>query len=176
MRTHSQLVVDVRELLEAPGSRRPLAFSAPVAQLEVGLVVVRGELDFELVLESIDGGILVQGSIEGEYAGPCGRCLQEIVQPLRVRVAEIYRPPGGVWEEGYVISNEAVDLERAVRDAVGLEIPLNPLCRPDCAGLCPRCGADLNDGPCGCRVDEGDLRWSALKELLPPSGGPDPVT
>jgi uncharacterized protein len=173
MRTHSTLVVDVRELLEAPGSRRALAFSAPVAQLEVGLVGVRDELAFDLVLESIDGGILVRGAIEGEYAGPCGRCLTEIVQPLRVTVAEIYRPPGGMWEEGYVISHESVDLERAVRDAVGLEIPLNPLCRPDCAGLCPRCGADLNDGPCGCPTDEGDLRWSALRELLPPSDRSD---
>lgn len=173
MRTHSPLVVDVRELLEAPGSRRALAFSAPVAQLEVGLVGVRDELAFDLVLESIDGGILVQGAIEGEYAGPCGRCLAEIVRPLRVKVAEIYRPPGGVWEEGYVIAQDSVDLERAVRDAVGLEIPLNPLCRPDCAGLCPRCGADLNDGPCGCPSDEGDLRWSVLRELLPPSDGAD---
>ncbi len=173
MRTHSQLVVDVRELLEAPGSRRALAFSALVAQLEVGLVSVRGDLDFDLVLEAIDGGILVQGTVEGEYAGPCGRCLKEIGQPLLVRVAEVYRPPGEMWEEGYVISHESVDLELTVRDAVGLEIPLNPLCRPDCAGLCQRCGADLNEGPCDCPDDRGDLRWSALRDLLPPLDGPD---
>ena len=173
MRTHSPLVVDVRELLEAPGSRRPLRLRAPVAQLEVGLGSVRGDLDFDLVLEAIDGGVVVQGNIEGEYVGECGRCLKEILRPIQVRVAEIYRPPGGVWEEGYVISQESVDLERAVRDTVGLAIPLNLLCRPDCAGLCVRCGADLNEGPCGCSPDEGDLRWSALGDLFPPS---DPVS
>ncbi|MGH2760219.1 MAG: YceD family protein [Actinomycetota bacterium] len=176
MRTHSPLVVDVGELLEAPGSRRALAFSAPVPQLEVGLVGVPGNLDFDLVLEAIDGGVVVQGSVEGEYSGRCGRCLRDIAEPLRVRVAEIYRPPGSVWEEGYVISHESVDLELAVRDTVALEIPLNALCRPDCAGLCPRCGADLNDGPCGCPSDEGDLRWSALRDLWPSTGGPDPVS
>jgi uncharacterized protein len=176
MRTHSLLVVDVHELLEAPGSRRSLALSAAVSGLGGDLAGVRGDLGLDLVLEAIDGGIVVQGEIEGEYAGSCRRCLREIVRPLRVRVAEIYRPPGGAWEEGYVITNSSIDLERAVRDTVGLEIPLNPLCRPDCAGLCRRCGADLNDGPCGCPSDEGDPRWSALRELLPGVGGSEPVS
>ncbi|HYZ92890.1 MAG TPA: DUF177 domain-containing protein [Actinomycetota bacterium] len=165
MRTHSPLVIDVHELLEAPGSRRPLTLSARVDGLDVGLVGIRDELAFDLVLEAIQDGILVQGTLRGAYAGSCGRCLAPIGAPIEVNVAEIYRPPGGVWEEGYVISNETVDLERLVRDTVGLEIPLNPLCRPDCAGLCARCGADLNRGPCDCPPDEGDPRWSALREL-----------
>lgn len=173
MRTHSPLVVDVRELLEAPGSRRALRFSAPVPGLQVGIAGVRGDLDFDLTLEAIDGGILVQGTVAGVYEGECGRCLKPIARPIRVRVAEIYRPPGGVWEEGYVISHESVDLERAVRDAVGLEIPLNPLCRPDCAGLCVTCGADRNEAPCDCPDNKGDLRWAALRDLLPPSDSPD---
>lgn len=165
MRTHSPLVVDVHELLEAPGSRRPLTLSARVEGLDVGLVGVNDELRFDLVLEAIDGGILVRGSLTGAYEGSCGRCLAPIGAPLAVKVAEVYRPLGGVWEEGYVISHETIDLDRMVRDTVGLEIPLNPLCRGDCAGLCARCGADLNEGPCDCRPDEVDPRWSALKEL-----------
>jgi uncharacterized protein len=165
VRTHSPLVVDVQELLEAPGSRRALSLSARVEGLEAGLLRVRDALDLELVLEAIDGGILVQGSVAGRYAGSCGRCLEPITPPFEVQVAEVYRPPGGVWEEGYVINETSIDLDGMVRDSVGLEIPLKPLCRPDCAGLCPRCGADLNDGACGCPSDEGDPRWSALREL-----------
>lgn len=176
MRTHSPLLVDVRELLESPGSRRALAFAAPVPGLATGaaaLVGVRGDLGFDLVLEAIDGGILVQGTIACEYVASCGRCLREIRRPLEVRVGELYRPAGSVWEEGYVINEATIDLERVVRDNVGLEMPLNPLCRPDCAGLCPRCGADLNEGSCGCPPDEGDPRWSALRDLDLSSGGPD---
>jgi uncharacterized protein len=159
------LVIDVHELLETPGSRRPLGFSALVDGLDVGVVGVRDEIGFDLILEAIPEGILVQGTLSGAYTGSCGRCLAPVGGPLEVKVAEIYRPAGGVWEEGYVIDHETVDLERLVRDTVGLEIPLNPLCRPDCAGLCSRCGADLNEGPCDCPHDEGDPRWSALKEL-----------
>ena len=165
MRTHSPLVVDVHELLEKPGSRRNIALSARVEGLEVGLVGIREDLRFDLVLESIEEGILVQGTLAGAYEGSCGRCLGPLGAPIEVEVAEVYRPTGGVWEEGYVINNATIDLEHLVRDSVGLEIPLNPLCRPDCAGLCPRCGADLNEGTCDCPPDEGDPRWSALKEL-----------
>jgi uncharacterized protein len=165
MRTHSPLVIDVHELLEAPRSRRPLTLSARVEGLDVGLVGVNDELRFDLVLEAIEGGILVQGRLTGAYEGSCGRCLAPIGAPLEVEVAEVYRPPGGVWEEGYVISHESIDLDRMVRDTIGLEIPLKPLCRPDCAGLCVRCGADRNVGPCACPPEEGDPRWSALREL-----------
>ncbi len=165
MRTHSPLVIDVHELLEKPGSRRPFSLSTRVDGLDVGLVGIRDELRFDLVLEAIEEGVLVQGSVAGEYAGSCGRCLGPLGAPIEVKVAEVYRPAGGAWEEGYVITHATIDLEGLVRDAIGLEIPLNPLCRPDCAGLCPRCGADLNEGMCDCPPDQGDPRWSALREL-----------
>jgi uncharacterized protein len=168
MRTHSPLIVDVRELLEAPGSHRSLSLRALVADLQTGSAAVRNDLTFDLSLEAIDGGILVRGRISGRFVESCRRCLKEVATPFQVQVAEIYRPPGGVWEEGYVIQHDTIDLERAARDTVGLEIPMSPLCRPDCAGLCPRCGADLNEGRCACPPEEGDARWSALRELRLP--------
>jgi uncharacterized protein len=164
MRTHSSLVVDVSQLLEAPGSRRALEFSAPVEGLEGGLVGVAEPLRFVLTLEAVEGGILVQGSIAGTYTAMCRRCLKPVAKDFDVRVADVYRPAGDVWEEGYVVTHGTIDLERIVRDTVGLDLPINPICRPDCMGLCPRCGADLNEGPCDCPPDV-DPRWSALREL-----------
>jgi uncharacterized protein len=165
VRTHSPLVVDVHELLEAPGSRRSVRLVTPVAGLGDELVGAHDDLTLDLVLEAIDGGLVVQGSISGAYSGVCRRCLEPVSVAFDTRVAEVYRPAGGVWEEGYAITpNNTVDLELVVRDNVGLEVPLNPLCRPDCAGLCSRCGANLNEGPCGC-PEEVDPRWSALQEL-----------
>lgn len=155
----------MRQLLETPGVRRSVVLEARVPDLEAGLVGVRDEMRFDLVLEAIDGGILVQGDVKGSFTGSCRRCLGPLDLPFEVRVAEVYRPAGEVWEEGYVIKDGTIDLDRMTRDTVGLELPLSPLCRPDCAGLCPRCGADLNEGPCGCPTDEGDPRWSALREL-----------
>lgn len=165
MRTHSPLVVDVHEVLENPGARRPLWLQARVEGLDVGLVGVPDDLRLDLILEAMDAGVLVQGSVSGTFAGSCGRCLTDITRPFNVRVAEVYRPPSEVWEEGYVVTHASIDLERMVRDAVGLEIPVNPLCKVDCAGLCPKCGADRNTNPCDCPAEVTDLRWSALKDL-----------
>jgi uncharacterized protein len=166
MRTHSPLILDVRELLEHPGVQRSLAFDAPVADMNVGLVQVVGDVHFDLSLEAIDGGVVIRGKMTGGYEGQCRRCLKDIRQPFEYKGAEVYRPAGDVWEEGYVMKDAMVDLDPMARDTIGLNLETDPLCRPDCPGLCPRCGADLNEGPCDC-AEEGqiDLRWSALREL-----------
>ncbi len=164
MRTHSPLVLDVRELLESPGVQRPLSFVAPVPDLVSGLVEVVGEVDFDLILEAIDGGVLARGVLAGTMKGECKRCLTALMLPFRFEGAELYRPATDVWEEGYVIKDSTIDLEPMTRDTVALAMSTDPLCRPDCAGLCSRCGADLNESACDC-PEEGDPRWSALREL-----------
>jgi uncharacterized protein len=164
VRNHSTFVFDVRELLEASGTRRSVAVDAPVAGLDAGIVTVPGEVRLEAVLEAIDGGVLARGTMKGEYRSECRRCLREVRAPFRFTGDEVYRPKGDVWEEGYEIVESKVDLELMVRDTVALNLPPNPLCREDCAGLCPRCGADLNEGACGC-PEETDPRWSALRDL-----------
>lgn len=68
-------------------------------------------------------------------------------------------------EETYPLRGEMLDLQPLVRDALLLELPLAPLCSEDCKGLCPNCGADLNDGPCSCDTRPADPRWSVLDSL-----------
>ncbi len=165
MRTHSALVLDVREPLEHPGVRRPIAFLAPIADLGTGLVRVEGDIAFDLTVEAIEGGVLVRGTMSGHYGGECRRCLKPVRRSFGFKGSEVYRPPGDVWEEGYVVKDLTIDLEPMVRDTVGLNLPTNPLCKDDCAGLCSRCGADLNEGACECSDEVGDIRWSALREL-----------
>ncbi|HET6915863.1 MAG TPA: DUF177 domain-containing protein [Acidimicrobiales bacterium] len=72
-------------------------------------------------------------------------------------------------EETYPLKGELLDLQPLVRDALLLDLPLAPLCREDCKGLCPTCGADLNDGPCSCARAPADPRWAAL-DLLKEGG------
>jgi uncharacterized protein len=67
--------------------------------------------------------------------------------------------------ETYLLEDDVIDLEPMVRDALLLELPLAPLCRDDCAGLCPTCGANRNDEPCDCAEAEPDPRWAALRSL-----------
>src|SRR5438477_491648 len=71
MRTHSQLVIDVSELLESPGSQRPLAFATEVPGLDAGLSHARPDLDLDLVAEAIDGGVWVKGDVSGRYHAEC---------------------------------------------------------------------------------------------------------
>src|SRR5438105_118959 len=163
VRTHSPLVIDVTELLESHGSRKDLNFGSLVDGLQLGLASAHPEMRFELVAEHIDGGIWVRGSILGRYEASCRRCLVDIGQPFSFEAAELYRPAGESWEEGYVIKETSIDLGPLVRDAVLLNLPADPLCREDCAGLCPRCGVNLNHQPHD-HAPEADARATAPKE------------
>jgi uncharacterized protein len=95
---------------------------------------------------------------------------------LHAEVRELYRPRNGAVgddedEDTYPLTGEQLDLAPLVRDALLLSLPLAPLCRPDCAGLCPVCGAELAEGPCGCDTTPTDPRWSALDDLRPRGQG-----
>lgn len=173
MHTRSPLVVNVVELLRDPTVRRELRFAQSVPGLRAGLVRVPDDepLTFDLTLEWVEGGILVRGPVRGRYVVTCSRCLEETVHDFTFEAAEVYRLPGDVWEEGYVIEDEHIDLGHLVRDNVLTNLPTNPVCREGCRGLCRRCGADLNAGPCECPSDEGDIRWGALRDLFQEGSG-----
>jgi uncharacterized protein len=121
-------------------------------------------IDVEVSLEAVEGGIVASGVVRAHWVGECRRCLGPVAGEVESRVEELYvREP----EEGetYPIDGDHIDLEPLAREAIVLALPLAPLCRPDCQGLCPTCGADLNAGPCGCPVADIDPRWAALDVL-----------
>ena len=127
-------------------------------------------LTFDLLLEGLVEGIRVSGSVRGVYALECSRCLRSVTRPLDVSLDEMLAYPGEAGTEagngdGYEISADHAQLKPIVRDAVVLDMPLNPLCRPDCLGLCATCGADRNDTDCGHRQGQTDLRWEPLSRL-----------
>ncbi len=129
------------------------------------------EVEADVVLESVVGGVAVAGTITAQWAGTCRRCLEPaggtLVTPVREHFTE-----GGDGEETYPLHDGEVDLEPMVRDAVLLELPQAPLCRESCLGLCPVCGADRNVEPCDCPPAQ-DPRWAALDVLR---GGGDQGT
>lgn len=94
------------------------------------------------------------GRLRTEVRGTCRRCLAEVVTPVDSSVAAVFTPDPDLADDpgGYLLSDPvtAVDVTPAVREELLLAAPAFALCREDCAGLCPRCGADLNAGPCGC--------------------------
>src|SRR5688572_13853875 len=99
--------------------------------------------------------------------GPCMRCLEPAAPDIEVDVREVEQP-GTADDElssPYVNDDGELDLAAWSRDALALTLPAQITCRPDCAGLCPQCGANLNDDPDHAHEAEPDPRWSKLSEI-----------
>ena len=98
--------------------------------------------------------------------GPCMRCLEPAEPSFEVDVREVNQPGSGdELQSPYVDGEDELDLARWARDALALELPAQLACRPDCLGLCPQCGANLNDEPEHEHEREPDPRWSKLSEI-----------
>jgi uncharacterized protein len=166
----SDFIFPVAEILGRPGHYRDVELTHVVPGARTTLAradetAARARLRAESVIE----GILVSGRVAGRASSQCARCLAEIGLDLQLEVCELFLSPGGGpvagADDAYEVDGTTIDLEPMLRDALTLSLPLNPLCRPDCKGLCPLCGSDLNHVSCDCVVEEKDPRWSALDEL-----------
>ena len=159
--------IDIRDLLESPGSSRSVHLDEPVAGLCTELVDVPEDepIEGDLLLESVIDGIYVSGSVGGRFQMRCARCLKPFEREFDVAMTELVaREPGP--DDDYALAEDlTLDPEPMVRDAVGLEMPFAPLCRPDCQGLCEICGGDRNLGECPGHA-RSDPRWAALDALL----------
>ena len=115
-------------------------------------------------LESVNEGIVLTGTVSTTWDGECRRCLRPVRAPLRAELLEVFEdePTEG---ETRPLEGVSIDLEPVAREAVLLELPLAPLCREDCLGLCPQCGAVRDEVDCGHSAEVADARWSALADL-----------
>ncbi|MBK9178948.1 MAG: DUF177 domain-containing protein [Acidimicrobiales bacterium] len=167
------LVVNVADLLRRPASRREVQADVVLPGLSVGDVAVPDghPLHVDAVLESMHEGLVASGAVDGEWAAPCRRCLMPAAGRFRAEFRELFshHPIEG---ESYPIAHEQVDLEQVLREVVLLELPLAPLCREGCLGLCPVCGADRNLEACDCVAAAADPRWAALDRLRFDTPGP----
>lgn len=138
--------------------------------LELGEVTLAGEI------RRTEPGFYLKGRIDYRQTVACDRCLAPIAEPvsapieLWIETGEAKAPePELELEETDLgvlhLAGEVLDTEPLLAEQLLLNVPMKPLCRPDCRGLCPTCGADLNQGDCRCSHDEVDPRWAALAEL-----------
>lgn len=165
---------DMRVLGRRPGEFRDEKRTAAAPDgLGSGLVLVPagGDVALDLRFEAVSEGVLVTGSAVAPLTGECARCLDPLTSTVEVSFQELYRylpDPGEDENDGEerFLDGDLLDLEPAFRDAVVLALPLSPLCRDDCPGLCAECGAKLADvGPGHGHGDKADPRWGALAKL-----------
>jgi uncharacterized protein len=162
------LQVDLRELARGPiGISGTLAADDPLfTGLGVTLgqpVVVGGRLQ-----ATGEGRFFWHGSLHTSVLAACRRCLVPVTLPVAADVGALFTqdPEGEDDPDTYPLPRDAMllDVSPAVREELLLAVPAYVLCRDDCRGLCPRCGQDLNAGPCGC-TPAADPRWQALAAL-----------
>ena len=122
--------------------------------------------------------MLARGRADVHVHSECVRCLRDLDEERTVTFDELYYLPEAAraaedGEDVLLVGEDSLDLEPALRDALVPALPFRPLCRPDCAGLCPECGRRVDDLPADHRHDHPDPRWSALAALLPDRDGSD---
>ena len=165
--TTSPFVLNVHDLMHKPGQMRELELDIKLPKaMGNGATEIPADdiLELDLRLESVHEGILATGDVFAEAKAECSRCLEPVIQEVEVEFQELFTY-SYVSEDELVIVDESIDLEQAVLDAVVLNLPLQPICSPDCLGLCPDCGYRMADDPTHQHEAPIDSRWSELKNL-----------
>ena len=191
-RTHAPrgaLVFDMRQLGRQAGSALTKTRTVPAPgdlRLELIGVPVGTDVTLEVRFEAVSEGVLATGTAIAPLAGECARCLAPVSSSVTVGFQELYLYAEGRHdghdkhdrhekhdeqdeqdaEELYYLDGDLLDLEPAFRDAVVLALPMSPLCREDCPGLCAECGVPLADAGAGHRHEAAaDPRWAALQRF-----------
>jgi uncharacterized protein len=155
-------------LSSGEGRRLELGVAIPPFELAGERYAVEpGLVATELDISRITGdGYALRLHFRARLVGPCMRCLARASPEFEVEAREVSLPGEGDELESPYVRQGALDLQSWARDALALTLPTQLLCRPDCAGLCPVCGADLNlAGPEHAHEREPDPRWAKLSEL-----------
>ena len=112
-------------------------------------------------------GLLLTADFETRLEIECVRCLNAFEHTVHWDMTEMFSFHPKVDSEELQLPEDAqIDLAPLVRDYALTEVPINPVCKPDCKGLCPTCGQDLNKKDCGHRPDENNSPFASLKDLL----------
>ncbi|MEU5659564.1 DUF177 domain-containing protein [Streptomyces sp. NPDC102402] len=180
----SPLVFDTRELGRRPGTQKRLTRTAE-APKDLGIDGVVGvpenaPLALDLRLESVMEGVLVTGTARATAEGECVRCLEPLTLEVEADFQEMFSYPDADDrnrsrtadpvddaeddEDRFFLEDDSFDLEPVLRDAVVLALPLQPVCKETCAGLCSECGIRLDENP-DHHHDVADIRWAALQGL-----------
>lgn len=151
-------------LNQSLGTSREVDFDVPALGVADDLVLafLRGQIRLSRTRE----GILVQGELQTAIEGECRRCLAAITIPITLTLEELFALHPHRGDTEFSVSEDAIlDLTPLLREETIISIPLAPLCKPDCAGLCPSCGHNLNLGQCDCPSTDLDPRFAVLSQL-----------
>ena len=161
--------IHIAELASGLGKDLPFSFTTVAAKIDA----TADDYDFEGPIEvagtvtNTGAGYRVEGVIHATKHFVCNRCLEECTEPQEHAFCETFRQ--GIIaddEDVNAFEGDDIELDELVRDTLLAAQPLSNICKPDCKGLCPVCGANLNHGDCGCNTFVPDPRLAALQEFM----------
>ena len=165
--------VDIRQIAAEP---RVFHLSETAEELDIAIAGAKFPFPVEVDFTGTMFGdeIICQVDIRAEAEVECSRCLEIFNLPIDSRLQYVVQmldpvPETSNDDDDFEIIPKAqseLDISQRVRESIILAIPIKPLCSDDCRGLCPMCGADLNENPCDCVPDKTDERWDVLKKLF----------
>ena len=161
-------MIDLHELILRPGASLPFRQRLSSERLDYPAVLAYTDGPTgEGVIVNSAGALTLRGRLTAAMRCRCDRCAGEFDTvreiPLEVKLAVELQDEED--PDYYLLTGEKLDIDDLLESAFILSMDQQLLCREDCKGLCPRCGADLNDGPCGCKK-ESDPRLAVLEQLL----------
>ena len=161
--------LDLATLGLASGEGRRLTLGVAPGSFDFGGTsydVQPAQIDATLdVSRMTHGGYALRLRFAAGLTGPCMRCLEPAEPSVAVDAREVDQPGGGEELRSPYVEGEELDLAAWARDAYALALPVQVVCREDCAGLCPKCGVNLNEDPDHAHEAEPDPRWAKLREL-----------
>lgn len=147
--------VDVSQIIEKPEEKMAISDAIEMEPMKVSgeAVIIEDEVSFEVWLSNVGLGILIEGESQGKAKMVCSRCLDDFLYEMEGKISDLYifEEPSqeeDVEEKVYHVVGSRIDIYPPIRDSVGLALPLRPLDKPDCRGLCPVCGTNLNYETC----------------------------
>jgi uncharacterized protein len=164
-------IVDLERLALSSGQARALDLEVKLEPIELGGETYEpagGGVDTRLDVSRTSSGYALRLRFATELTGPCVRCLEPAATELEIDAREVDQPPSRDDElRSPYVADGNLDVGRWANDALVLALPSQPLCRPDCAGLCAVCGESLNDAdPAAHRHEQGgDPRMAKLRDL-----------
>lgn len=170
LKNNNPFRLDVSHLTrQSPGTSREYDLEFPSLDFEPDFHL--HDVQGTLIISVTDDGVALEGKLEAQTELGCSRCLDRYQQPLTLQFTEVYAfSPSEVEDDDHkeqpLPPDAVIDLEPLIREYALLDIPIKHICSEDCKGLCPVCGANLNEEDCGHRQEEIDPRMAKLKQLL----------
>ena len=164
---HSNLRFNFGFLIEADlGTSRQVELAYPSMPVSEDLTLT--PLEGQFTVTRTGEGIYLGGTLNSMLALNCMRCLIDLHHPIRFKLDELFYYPPETAPKGELFIGEDgfIDLAPLIRELGLLEVPIQPICKEDCHGLCVECGQNLNEAHCDCKADHIDPRMAALKQLL----------